>query len=126
MATLVLRAVWLNLMASGEAVAAPSSFPSRKRDTTMEGGVRTYGGGRRRSITTVGRATTMAFTLRRVTTAQMARLEEWIGQDVMYRDYRGQRFVGVYYGLDVTEYKAEIDLYDVGITLNEVTWVEGA
>ncbi|MFD6565396.1 hypothetical protein [Micromonospora profundi] len=116
--------MWLNLLTSGEAVAAPSA--ARKRDTGVEGEVRTYGAGRQRSITTAGRRTTMAFTLRRVTTAQTARLEEWIGQPVMYRDYRGQRYVGAYYGLDVTEYKNEPDLYDVALTLHEVTWVEGA
>ncbi|MFJ8690275.1 hypothetical protein [Micromonospora wenchangensis] len=123
MATLHLKAVWINLMSSGEYVAAPSA--DRKRDLSAEGEVRTYGAGRRRAITSIGRRNTMAFTLRRLTSAQVQRLEQWIGLEVMYRDYRGQRFVGVYFELSYREYKTEVDRYDISLTLTETTWVDG-
>jgi hypothetical protein len=124
MAMLILDRVWINLMGTGEALAAFSA--DRQPKASVQGEVRTYGGGRRRSVTQVGVTDTIAFVLRRMTTAQRDQLREWLGQEVMYRDYRGQRAVGVLFDLDVREYKAERDLYDVGTTLHHVTWVEGA
>lgn len=123
MATLPLNKVWLNLMATGEAVSAPSN--GRARAMSVEGEVRTYGGGRRRSISSVGRRNLMPFTLLRLTALQVVTLENWLGRDVMYRDYRGQRIVGCYFELGFREYK-DPNRYDITITLNEVTWVEGA
>ena len=123
MSTLILDRVWINRLDTGEAVAAKSW--DRSRDMSVEGDVRTYGAGRRRSVTQVGRRNVMAFTLRRLSTLQVVRLEGWLGEAVMYRDYRSQRFVGAYYGLDFKEYSVEPDFYDIGITLHEVTWREG-
>ena len=123
MSTLILDRVWINRLDTGEAVSAKSW--DRARDMSVEGDVRTYGAGRRRSVMQVGRRNVMAFTLRRLSTLQVVRLEGWLGEAVMYRDYRGQRFVGAYYGLDFKEYIVEPDVYDIGITLHEVTWREG-
>lgn len=124
MATLNLDRVWINLMGTGEPVAAFSA--DRERRVSVQGENRTYGGGRRRSISQVGLTDVITFTLRRVTTAQRDQLEEWLGREVMYRDYRGQRAVGTLYDLDIREYKAERDLYDIATTVHVVTWVEGA
>ncbi|PZG17808.1 hypothetical protein C1I95_14760 [Micromonospora craterilacus] len=123
MAVLILDRVWINLMADGEAISAFSA--ERGRTVAVQGETRTYGGGRRRAITQQGHTETRPFTLRRVTTAQVETLRRWLGQEVMWRDYRGQRAVGVLFDLDVHEWKTEIDLYDVTTTLQEVTWTEG-
>ncbi|MFC0504216.1 hypothetical protein [Micromonospora costi] len=124
MAVINLDRVWINLMSTGEAVAAFSA--DRARRVSVQGENRTYGGGRRRAITQEGHTDVITFTLRRVTTAQRDQLRDWLGRDVMYRDYRGQRIVGTLFDLDIREYKAERDLYDLATTLNGVTWVEGA
>ena len=121
MATLQLDRVWVNRMDTGEAVSAYSS--GRGRQVAVEGEVRTFAGGRQRSITSAGRRGSMAFTLVYLTSAQVAQLESWVGLEVMYRDHRGQRFVGVFFELDSKEYK-EPDRYDIGLTLQEVTWDE--
>ncbi|MCX5066667.1 hypothetical protein OOJ91_12335 [Micromonospora lupini] len=124
MATLNLTRVWINLMSTGEPVAAFSTDRARRK--SVQGENRTYGGGRRRSISQVGVTDIITVTLRRVTTAQRDLLEQWLGREVMYRDYRGQRAVGVLFDLDIREYKAERDLYDVATAVQVVTWVEGA
>ncbi|WBB94177.1 hypothetical protein [Verrucosispora sp. WMMC514] len=124
MAAITLNRVWINLVASGEAIAAYSA--DRGRSAAVQGETRTYGGGRRRAVTQQGHTDTTTFTLRRITTAQRDRLRDWLGQQIMWRDYRGQLAVGVLFDIEVREYKTEIDLYDVTTTLHEVTWAEGA
>lgn len=122
MATLQLDRVWINLMATGDALSAYST--DRGRNMALDGEVRTYGGGRRRSVTAVGRGNTMAFTLVYLQELQVVTLENWMGLEVMYRDFRGQRFVGAYFALGYKEHK-EPTRWDISLTLNEVSWTEG-
>lgn len=122
MATLQLDRVWLNLMSTGDALSAYSN--GRTRNMAVDGEVRTYGGGRRRSVTAVGRGNSMAFTLVNLQVLEMVTLENWLGLEVMYRDFRGQRFVGAYFSLEYREHK-DPGRWDIGLTLNEVSWAEG-
>lgn len=122
MATLVLDRVWINLVATGQSMNAYSK--DRGRQMAVDGEVRTYGGGRRRAVIAVGRLNTVPFTLVQLSELQVVNLEEWMGLLVMFRDHRGQRFVGTYFGMDFKERKPK-DRWDIGLTLHEVTWVEG-
>jgi hypothetical protein len=123
MATLTLDRVWVNRMDSGESVSAMSGV-ARSRQHDMAGEVRTYAGGRQRSVTTEGERGQFAFTLRLVSQDAIDTLREWKGLDVQVRDHRGQRFFGVYFAVNVIELR-EATLYDVAIELRTVTVVEG-
>lgn len=124
MATLILTKAFITNMATGESVSAQCG---RDRSQTVDqtGEVRTYGGGRRRSITQAGRDITLGVSLRYVSAADATILEGWIGEEVMYRDDRGRRFAAVYFGLDYKEHIDDKARYDIGLTLRGVTWAEG-
>jgi hypothetical protein len=124
MATLQLDRVWVNHLPDGAAVAAYSAV-ERTRSYSQAGEVRTYAGGRQRSITSAGTAGTFGFTLRLLTSASIDTLVSWIGQTVQVRDARGQRFFGVFYAVEVTEQRDAPTLYDVALTVNVVDQVEG-
>jgi len=115
MATLTLSKIFVNLIDTGEAVSG-NSDPSRTQQHDMDGEVRTYAGGRQRSITREGVRGSFGFTLLQLTKANVDTLTSWIGQTVQVRDHRGQRFHGVYYAIAVGEYlhparwKASIEL----------------
>lgn len=123
MAQLDLTKVWINLMATGAAVSAYSA-PARSRQHDQTGNVRTYAGGRQRSITQVGEHGAFSFTLRDVSLTTIDTLRLWIGLSVQVRDHRSQRFFGVYYAVPITEAR-EPTLYDVTIALQTITAVEG-
>lgn len=122
MATLTLRKVWINLMETGASVSANSS--DRGRSKGIDGAVQKFAGGRQRSISAVGVKGTFAFTLRDVNDETLNTLTLWMGQTVCLRDHRGRKYFGVYYDLAEEERK-DLDLYDVSLTLNEVTYQEG-
>ncbi|KAB1111968.1 hypothetical protein [Micromonospora aurantiaca (nom. illeg.)] len=124
MATLILPQVFINNMATGLLVAAYAG-PERRRTVGREGDVRTYGNGRRRGVTRVGKAHEMPLRLVQLHQSSVDLLEEWEGESVLYRDDRGRRFVAIYLRLDDREYVADKQRYDVALTLNEVSWVEG-
>lgn len=119
--TLTLTKVWVNRVDTGEALSAPSS--GRSRAHSLAGEVRSYAGGRQRSIVVEGERGTFAFTLLRLTLDQVETLRSWTGVTVQVRDHRGQRFFGVYYDVGITEYKD--DYYSVSISLATVTTDEG-
>lgn len=123
MTTLVLNQVFINNMSTGDYVAAHAA-PDRQRTLAVEGGVRTYGDGRRRGVGQIGRMNDMQVRLVDMPELPVVALEEWIGEHVMYRDDRGRRFVCVYYQMDYREYRAEKQRYDIGLTLFEVSWGE--
>lgn len=123
MATLTLTKLWINVLATGEAVSGFSL--DRGEELDMDGGVRTYAGGRRRAYTTPGDIGTFGFTLRHMTKADVDTLKLWRGILVQVRDHRGQRFVGVYRKVKPDEVKSDINLYDVSMTLETVSFVEG-
>lgn len=123
MATLILPRVFLNNMASG-AVVDVHAAPDRSRSVGVEGAVRTYGNGRRRGVGQVGRAEDLPLRLVNLQTAMVATLEAWTGESVMYRDDRGRRVVGVFWGFDEREYRSDKQRYDVALTLHGVSWDE--
>lgn len=122
MATLTLRQLWINLVATGEGV----SYPTVGRSVTRElgGEIQDYAGGRQRFIGNSSDRGQFQVTLRRLTLTQVLALETWRGQVVLVRDHRGQGFYGVFPGLDRVEHKIAT-LYDATITLQFVTADEG-
>lgn len=124
MATLTLNRLWINLLSTGASVSA---YSQHGRPATYEkrGDVRVYAGGRLRSITQEGAPGTFAFVLQDVTRAQITLLRTWAGLPVQVRDNRSRIFNGVFYHVDEAERFNEPTLYEVPITLNVITFVEG-
>jgi hypothetical protein len=123
MASVSLTRMWVNRVDSGEAVSAFSSDRSRSHD--MAGEVRTYAGGRQRSIAVEGERGQWQFSLRQLTLAQVETLRAWKGVLVQVRDWRGQREFGVFYEVPAVEYVHDRNRYDVTLTVRLVTAAEG-
>lgn len=123
MATLALTKTFVNLVATGEAVSAQTGRP-RSEQYEMTGQVRTYAGGRRRSITSVGEVGKYAFRMVLVPRTSVDLLRDWAGQLVQVRDHVGRKFVGVYYGISIDELVAE-STWNIAIDLTVVTADEG-
>ena len=123
MATLILDRVWVTLVETGVSVSAYSS--DRSRSAGMEGTVQRFAGGRQRAITSVGVRKEFSFKLRDLTETQIQTLEGWLGQTVVVRDHRGRKHFGVFFGYTEDERKVKT-LYDVSLTLTNVTYQEGA
>lgn len=123
MATLTLDKVWINRMDTGEAISAPSA-PGRGQNFTMQLDVRTYANGRRRSIAVQGEQGTLTYSLRPVSQATKDLLRSWAGTTVQVRDNRGQKWYGVFAGVNVDEY-LQANMYTVSITVQTTTVVEG-
>jgi hypothetical protein len=115
-ATLTLDRIWVHRWDTGEAV---SGFSARGRDEAYvrAGEVRTYGGGRQRSITTVGERGTYGFALKRVPRSTVETLRAWIGIAVQVRDHIGRRVVGVYFGVTIGEYPGDPTAFDIAISV---------
>jgi hypothetical protein len=56
--------------------------------------------------------------------AKKESLIDWLGISVQMRDHRGNKWFGIFYGIDVAEYMRP-DLYSATITLQVTTTVEG-
>lgn len=123
MAMVTLHEVWINLLSTGEAVHAYSS--DRGRVTGMTGDVRQYAGGRQRAVSTEGVKGQFTFKLRDVTDDDIELLKSWYGDPVCVRDYRGRVYFGVFWSLTETE-RGHIELYDVALTVQEITYVVGS
>lgn len=123
MATLTLDRVWINRLDTGEAFSG-YSIPNKTLSLRMDGQVRSYAGGRRRSMSTggVGGVWPVAFRLQTLTT--LVTLEDWFGVPVQVRDNRGQLRNGVYFELSITELHEPL-YYDIGLDLQLVTVSEG-
>jgi hypothetical protein len=122
-ATLTLTKLFMNLLATGEAVSAQSD--DRSAAYSVAGEVRTYAGGRRRSITQAGERGTFEFTMRLVPTATVTTLRLWIGREVEVRDNLGRQFFGTFFEVPTVEYKDNPGFWDVPIKLAVVSSVEG-
>lgn len=120
MATLTLNKVWVNRWDNGQAVSGLSAR-DREEAYSIVGEVRTYGGGRQRSITTQGEHGSYGFTLRRISRADVETLRAWKGIAVQVRDHAGRRFVGTYFALPVREYPDDVTVFDVAITVQVTT-----
>jgi len=109
-------------MDTGESVSGFTK--DRGRAHANAGETRTYAGGRRRAILSAGESGTFKFTLLDLTFDQVETLRSWKGVPVEVRDHRGQRFVGVYFTVDIDEDKTPT-LYNVAITLETLTFEDG-
>lgn len=122
MATLTLQKVFINLLSTGDSVAAPST--GRSQTYNLDGEVRTFAGGRQRYVSKEGEHGTFAVTLRRLTLVQIATLRSWQGLTVQLRDRRGQLFNGVFSSVGISREWPDL-LYDVEIPLRMVSVDEG-
>jgi hypothetical protein len=123
MTTLLLTQLWLNRMDTGEAIhGASGRTPSSSYG--IEGSVRTYASGRRRAISTEGLKVEIPRTMVALDYATKEKLITWLGVHCQLRDYRGGRWFGVFFDLDVSEYMRP-DLYAATITLLGTTTTEG-
>jgi hypothetical protein len=123
MTILVLTKLWLNRLDTGQAISGASG---RDRSTTyaMDGDVRTYASGRRRGVATAGVKTEVSRRMVSLDYATKEALISWLGVSVQMRDHRGNKWYGVFYAVEVTEYMRP-DLYAATITLQVTTTVEG-
>lgn len=119
MATLNLTALWINRLDTGAAISAQTAV-GKPLDHDTDGEVRQYAGGRQRAVLAVGESTTWQPTLVGVTLATKDLLRTWVGVPVQVRDWRGQRYVCVFFRVPVDE-EREPNLYDVTLTLRLVT-----
>lgn len=122
MASVTLTKVWINRYDTGEAVSAQSS--GRAQGYEVAGEIRTYAGGRQRSITEEGERGQFALILRSLTLATVNTLRAWQGVTVQVRDHRGQRWFGVYHAVSIDEVK-DPALYDVALAVRVVSADEG-
>lgn len=122
-ATLQLTSVWVNLLPTGEAVAA-NSAPERPQLREMDGAVDTYAGGRQRAITTDGVKGRWGMTLVNLPLSTVLTVESWLGRTVQVRDHRGQRVFGTFFSVNRIEWKEPL-LYSVAIVVQVLTVPEG-
>jgi hypothetical protein len=115
MAMITLTQTFVNLMTNGAAV---SGLPRADRDESYSqpGEVRTYAGGRRRSITQLGETGTYRFTLLQVPRTTVETLRSWIGDLVEVRDSKGRQFFGVFFAI------TPIEVYAYVTNCNYVPW----
>ena len=123
MTILLLDRLWLNRLDTGETIAGASGRePSSSY--SMEGQVRTYASGRRRAITTEGLKTEVTRSMIALSFDTKELLVTWLGASIQMRDYRGNKWFGVFFEVAVGEYMRP-DLYQAAITLQGTTTVEG-
>jgi len=122
MATLDLAKLWINLLATGEGISAPSIGPTST--SGIDGEVRSYAGGRQRFVGREGIAGSFDRTLRLLTLAQVEQLESWRGQTVLVRDVNGQAWWGTFKRVTRTLVKGS-GKFDAAITVELVTQDDG-
>lgn len=122
MVAIALSQVFINLMSTGDYVAAYSQV-GKTATASQDGEVRRYAGGRFRSIVTIGTRRTRQFTLLDVDQDTLDTLESWIGQTVLVRDNRGKRTFGTFFDLNEGD-RFTNDRYNVSVSVTEVTYSE--
>lgn len=123
MATLGLTQLWVNLVATGQAVTG-QTWISPEEGYAVPGAVRTYAGGRRRAIRQAGQLGTFKFRLAQIDQTAVDTLKAWAGQAVQVRDHRGRRFFGTYFTVAITPRRGSL-LWNAEITLENLTVAEG-
>jgi hypothetical protein len=104
-------------------VLLPLEATSVEEDDELTGEVRTYAGGRRRSVTRAGAPNSLALSCDVIGRSTLNTLRGWKGQTLLYRDPRGRKLYGVFYRLGVSE-NITADLATVSFTLERVTRLE--
>lgn len=123
MTILTLNKLWLNRMDTGAAISGASGR-TPAAGYSMEGDVRTYASGRRRAISTAGTKIEVQRTLVALDYDTKELLITWLGASVQLRDYRGNKWFGVFFDVQVNEYMRP-DLYSATFTLIGTTLIEG-
>lgn len=123
MAKLILTKCWLNLMSTGQGLSFYSGR-DKNLSRSMNGSVRQYAAGNQVAISSKGIKGTFNFVLQRATQDDIDTLDSWLGQTVIYRDYRSRAIFGVFFDYTATD-NANRGYYTVMITLNQVTYTEG-
>lgn len=108
--------------------SAPSDavafFSSGRADArTTPGDVRRYANGRLRVVTQAGSVTTLDVTARRITAADLAKIDSWRGKVVLFRDVLGRKLYSVYLQVQVSDY-TDRGGYDAAFKLTEVSYSE--
>lgn len=124
MAILTLTKAWLNLLDTGVGV---SFYTGKEKSLTrsIKGEVRQYASGNQRAISAKGVKGVFSFTAMRLTQTNIDTLDTWLGQAVIYRDTRSRAIFGVFFDLSTTD-NSNPNYFTASITLNQVTYVEGA
>lgn len=123
MTVLALNRLWLNRADTGDAISGASG-KDRATSYAMDGEVRKYASGRMRSVVTAGLRVDVTRSLVALDYATKEKLVGWLGLNVQLRDHRGNKWFGVFFAVDVTEYQRP-DLYAAAVTLHTTTTVEG-
>lgn len=95
----------------------------REDDRSLDGDVEIYAGGRMRATSLPGDRRKNSMTLVNATPAQVAVLTAWRGKVVLFRDVRGRKIFGVFFGVKVRDYR-DGSGHTVALELVEVTYSE--
>lgn len=120
MASVTFQGLWVN---DGSDLSDFRHFDAGKTTSfgaSVAGEVRTYAGGRRRVISSVGSPVQWAFSLTWVSQADLAWLEARMGALVLVRDEIGRAVWGTYLGLSVTDYVGRTEC-QVDVSLESVS-----
>lgn len=104
---------------------------SRADARSINGEFRTYANGTVRLLTGNAASHTHTLALRALTPTQLTVLQSLVGKTCLFRDSYGQRFYGAFIATDMSTIPlsgsntASTYLTDVGLTVTEVTYVEG-
>jgi hypothetical protein len=120
---LALDRLWLNLWSTGEVLASAQTI-NRGGGFERTGDVITLANGRQVFRGQAGEKGTFTTSLRSVSLATVAVLRAHEGQLVQARDHRGQRWLGVFTGVEPVETRDPTE-YDARITIRVVTVDEG-
>lgn len=122
MAMIILKEMWITLLATGQMMSSPTV--GDESEVSLTGEVRQFAGGRFRYVGRTGVGGRLDRTLRAVPQRLTELMEEWIGQTVLLRDHRGQRWWGIFKTVGRRNIKGTT-LYDVSITVELVSQDEG-
>lgn len=96
----------------------------RPDDDSLNGSVRTYAGGRRRSITTPADTRQSTLTFKLVTASDLEVLRGWRGQMLLLRDFGGWRRWGTFFSFKAISMKGYPGLNTVTLTFEDLDYTE--
>ena len=121
--TLTFTDVWITDVATS--VSVHGSFPDRLSSDEVTGDVRSYAGGRLRSITSARTKATYPIVMQLLSDSDAALLKTWRGRVLLLRDSAGRRVFGTYFVRSVEDfYVQSVTLHNVSLTFQEITYSE--
>jgi hypothetical protein len=122
MATVTLDRAFLALAA--DPADTLSFFTTSRTDQRQKPGeVRRYANGRLRIVTRPGKSTALGVTAVSLTPAQVAKLDDWSGRLVLFRDAWGRKFYCTFFVANVVDFPDRTH-HDVEMSLSQVTFRE--